>query len=92
MSKLRIQQRGPVEGVACDVVCIGVNYDFMERRDGRWGLVLRQPVYERDFIDPVDPQSPNPATFAGTNPSFTVLHANTARSYCPGGSESTTIP
>jgi hypothetical protein len=55
MSKLRIQQRGPVEGVACDVVCIGVNYDFMERRDGRWGLVLRQPVYERDFIDPVDP-------------------------------------
>jgi hypothetical protein len=55
MSKLRIQQRGPVEGVACDVVCIGVNFDFMEKRDGRWGLVLRQPVYERDFIDPVDP-------------------------------------
>jgi hypothetical protein len=55
MSKLRIQQRGPVEGVICDVVCIGVNYDFMEKRDGRWGLVLRQPVYERDFIDPVDP-------------------------------------
>lgn len=55
MSKLRIQQRGPVEGVECDVVCIGVNFDFMEKRDGRWGLVLRQPVYERDFIDPVDP-------------------------------------
>jgi hypothetical protein len=55
MSKLRIQQRGPVEGVACDVVCIGVNFDFMEKREGRWGLVLRQPVYERDYIDPVDP-------------------------------------
>jgi SnoaL-like domain len=55
MSKLRIQQRGPVEGVTCDVVCIGVNFDFMEKREGRWGLVLRQPVYERDFIDPVDP-------------------------------------
>jgi hypothetical protein len=55
MSKLRIQQRGPVEGVLCDVVCIGVNFDFMEKREGRWGLVLRQPVYERDFIDPVDP-------------------------------------
>ncbi|HEX3736933.1 MAG TPA: nuclear transport factor 2 family protein [Solirubrobacterales bacterium] len=55
MSKLRIQQRGPVEGVICDVVCIGVNFDFMERRDGRWGLVLRQPVYERDYLDPVDP-------------------------------------
>jgi hypothetical protein len=55
MSKLRIQQRGPVEGVVCDVVCIGVNFDFMEKREGRWGLVLRQPVYERDYIDPVDP-------------------------------------
>jgi hypothetical protein len=22
---------------------------------GRWGLVLRQPIYERDFITPVDP-------------------------------------
>jgi hypothetical protein len=55
MSKLRIQQRGPVEGVPCDVVCIGVNFDFMEKRDGRWGLVLRQPVYERDYLDPVDP-------------------------------------
>lgn len=55
MSKLRIQQRGPVEGVVCDVVCIGVNFDFMEKREGRWGLVLRQPVYERDFIDPTDP-------------------------------------
>jgi hypothetical protein len=55
MSKLRIMQRGPVEGVTCDVTCIGVNFDFMERRDGRWGLVLRQPVYERDYIVPTDP-------------------------------------
>lgn len=55
MSKLRIMQRGPVEGVVCDVTCIGVNFDFMERRDGRWGLVLRQPVYERDYIVPTDP-------------------------------------
>ena len=54
-SKLRIMQRGPVEGVLCDVTCIGINYDFFERRDGRWGLVLRQPVYERDFIVPTNP-------------------------------------
>lgn len=51
-SKLRIMQRGPVEGVTCDVVCIGRNYDFFERRDGRWGLVLRQPIYERDYLTP----------------------------------------
>jgi len=24
-------------------------------REGRWGLVLRQPIYEKDRIDPVDP-------------------------------------
>lgn len=54
-SKLRIMQRGSVEGVVCDVTCIGINFDFIERRDGRWGLVLRQPVYERDYIVPTDP-------------------------------------
>jgi hypothetical protein len=54
-SKLRIMQRGPVEAVLCDVTCIGRVYDFYERRGGRWGLVLRQPIYERDFIVPVDP-------------------------------------
>jgi SnoaL-like protein len=54
-SKLRIMQRGPVEGVPCDVTCIGRVYDFYERRQGRWGLLLRQPIYERDFIVPVDP-------------------------------------
>jgi hypothetical protein len=26
-----------------------------ETRDGRWGIVLRQPIYEKDRLDPVDP-------------------------------------
>ena len=26
-----------------------------EQRDGRWGIVLRQPIYEKDRLDPVDP-------------------------------------
>ena len=54
-TKMTISQRAPVEGVECDVVCTGRFYDFFERRDGRWGLVLRQPIYERDRLDPVDP-------------------------------------
>ena len=54
-TKMRIMQRGPVEGVLCDITCIGRIYDFFERRAGRWGLVLRQPIYERDFIVPVNP-------------------------------------
>jgi hypothetical protein len=54
-TKMTISQRAPVEGVLCDVVCTGRFYDFFERRGGRWGLVLRQPIYERDRLDPVTP-------------------------------------
>jgi SnoaL-like domain len=54
-TKMTISQRAEVEGVVCDVVCTGRFYDFFERRDGRWGLVLRQPIYEKDRLDAVDP-------------------------------------
>jgi hypothetical protein len=54
-TKMTISQRASVDGVACDVVCTGRFYDFIERRAGRWGLVLRQPIYEKDRLDPVDP-------------------------------------
>jgi hypothetical protein len=52
-TKMTISQRADIEGVACDVLCTGRFYDFWERRAGRWGLVLRQPIYEKDRIDPV---------------------------------------
>ncbi len=55
-TKMTISQRAPVEGVECDVVCTGRFYDFLEKRQGKWGIVLRQPIYEKDRIDPVDPQ------------------------------------
>jgi len=54
-TKMTISQRADVEGVSCDVVCTGRFYDFFERREDRWGLVLRQPIYERDRLDVVDP-------------------------------------
>jgi hypothetical protein len=54
-TKMTISQRAPVDGVPCDVVCTGRFYDFLEQRDGRWGLVLRQPIYEKDRLDPLDP-------------------------------------
>ena len=54
-TKMTISQRAPVEGVEVDVVCTGRFYDFIEKRDGRWGVVLRQPIYEKDRMDPVDP-------------------------------------
>jgi SnoaL-like domain len=54
-TKMTISQRAAVHDVICDVVCTGRFYDFLERRDDRWGLVLRQPIYEKDRLDPVDP-------------------------------------
>jgi hypothetical protein len=54
-TKMTISQRAVVDDVEMDVVCTGRFYDFLEKRDGRWGLVLRQPIYEKDRMDPVDP-------------------------------------
>jgi SnoaL-like domain len=54
-TKMTISQRGDVQGVPCDVVCTGRFYDFVEKRSARWGVVLRQPIYEKDRIDPIDP-------------------------------------
>jgi hypothetical protein len=54
-TKMTISQRASVDGTLVDVVCTGRFYDFIERRRGRWGLVLRQPIYEKDRMDPVDP-------------------------------------
>ena len=54
-TKMTISQRAEVHEVLVDVVCTGRFCDFIERRDGRWGFVLRQPIYEKDRMDPVDP-------------------------------------
>jgi SnoaL-like domain len=103
-TRMTIMQRGPVDGVLCDVACTGRFYDFFEKRgvgpaatggkasrvvppepalrgvsgvvppepalrgvrgvvppepaeqrDGHWAIVLRQPIYEKDRLDPVDP-------------------------------------
>src|SRR3954464_7930674 len=56
-TKMTISQRAKVEGVLCDVVCTGRFYDFFEKRGGRGGLVLRQPIYEKDRLDPLDPSA-----------------------------------
>ena len=56
-TKMTISQRATVHGVPCDVVCTGRFCDFMERRNGKWGIVLRQPIYEKDRIDPIDPSA-----------------------------------
>jgi len=54
-TKMEIIQRAPVDGVLVDVHCLGRFFDLFERREGRWLIALRQPVYEMDRMTPVDP-------------------------------------
>jgi hypothetical protein len=60
-TKMTISQRGLVEGQMADIVCTGRFYDFLEKRQTsaglRWGIVLRQPIYEKDNVVPVDPSA-----------------------------------
>ena len=54
-TKMTISQRAAVDGVLVDVVCTGRFYDFFGKRNNKWSIVRRQPVYEKDRMDPVDP-------------------------------------
>jgi hypothetical protein len=54
-TKVTILQRGVLDGVDVDVDCIGRFYDFFEQRDGRWAIVRRQPIYEKDRMITVRP-------------------------------------
>ena len=56
-TKMTIGQRSVVHDVLVDVTCEGRFYDFFERRDDRWGIVWRQPTYERDRMDAVAPDA-----------------------------------
>lgn len=64
-TKMTISQRGMVEGMVnsfqvpmqCDVVCTGRFYDCVQRHEGQWKLLHRQPIYEKDRLDPVDPSA-----------------------------------
>ncbi|MFM2123561.1 MAG: hypothetical protein RL328_12 [Acidobacteriota bacterium] len=54
-TKMTITQRAPVHDTLVDVVCTGRFYDFMEKRDGKWGVVLRRLFYESDRMLVLDP-------------------------------------
>jgi hypothetical protein len=56
-TKMTINQRGDVDKVTVDVVCTGRFYDFLEKRKSKWGIVRRQPIYEKDRMDPLDPSA-----------------------------------
>ena len=55
--KMNIFQRAQLEGIAVDVICWGRFYDFFEKRAGKWAIVRRQPIYEKDRLDVVVPSA-----------------------------------
>jgi hypothetical protein len=56
-TKMTISQRGDVDKVTVDVVCTGRFFDFFEKRNQAWKIVRRQPIYEKDRMDPLDPSA-----------------------------------
>ncbi|WP_123024390.1 nuclear transport factor 2 family protein [Mycolicibacterium stellerae] len=54
-TKMTISQRATIDDVEVDVVCTGRFYDFCARHEGAWTIVRRQPIYEKDRLDLVDP-------------------------------------
>jgi hypothetical protein len=56
-TKMTINQRASIDGVVVDAVCTGRFYDFFAKRAGRWAIVRRQPIYEKDRLDPVAPDA-----------------------------------
>jgi len=57
-TKMTITQRASVHDTVVDVVCTGRFYDFFEKRNEKWAIVLRRLFYERDRMDAVDPSKP----------------------------------
>lgn len=55
-TRMTISLRTEVHGVVCDVTCTGRFHDFFECREGRWGLVSRHVIYDKDRLDPVGAQ------------------------------------
>ena len=56
-TKMTISHRGDVDKETVDVVCTGRFYDFFEKRKEKWGIVRRQPIYEKDRMDLLDPSA-----------------------------------
>jgi hypothetical protein len=54
-TKMTIGQRAEIDEIEVDVVCTGRFYDFCAKHDDTWTIVRRQPIYEKDRLDPVDP-------------------------------------
>jgi hypothetical protein len=59
--------RQSIGGVLADMTSFARFLDRLERRGGRWAIVERAAVYERDRLDPVEPSEAFDELFAATD-------------------------
>ncbi len=52
-TNVMIMGRSVVHDIEVDTVAYGRFYDFVERREGRWRILRREAIYEKDRVDPV---------------------------------------
>jgi len=56
-TRMSINVRSRLDGIEVDAICHGRFFDRVEKREGAWRIVKRSVIYEKDRIDPVDPQA-----------------------------------
>lgn len=56
-TRVTVLLRGELDGVEVDVTAWGRQYDRFLRYEERWRLKERTPIYDKDRLDPVHPQT-----------------------------------
>ena len=57
-TRATLHLRAAVEGVLCDITCIGRFIDFLEHGNAGWAIALRKLAYEKDRLDTVGGGAP----------------------------------
>jgi len=56
-TRMSIMVRGALDNQVVDITCTGRFYDRVEKRDGKWKILKRNVIYEKDRMDLLDPSA-----------------------------------
>jgi len=56
-TRMSIMVRGRLDNQEVDITCTGRFYDRVEKRDGKWKILKRNVIYEKDRMDLLDPSA-----------------------------------
>ena len=56
-TRMSIMVRGTLDNQEVDITCTGRFYDRVEKRDGKWKILKRNVIYEKDRMDLLDPSA-----------------------------------